>query len=348
MLKDYKGVCHIHTKYSDGNIKISEVINIAQDAGLDFVILSDHNTLLPKHDGWEGWHDNLLVIIGMEVSPRRTGHFLALNMRPLADNGYVDLRKYKYMTSKECIDDVIDNGGIAFVVHPFGKRKIKFNINLKAWNDWEQDSFRGIEIWSYLHDWIDDLKLSNFRHFCKYPNSQIKGPDPKLLFLWDKLGQKRKVVGISGLDAHIRKFPFVNRPIFTYKELFQTIRTHVLIEGVLAKSDEAIHSVYEAHKEGRCYVSFDLLADATGFKFVADSGDKVFYMGDEILNSENDIRFSIESPHPATIKLLRNGKIYSESDGKFLESSSAEKGVFRVEAYIENRPWVFTNPIYVR
>lgn len=55
MLKDYKGACHIHTEYSEGSIPVSEVIKSAQEAGLDFVILSDHNTFLPKQDGWEGW-----------------------------------------------------------------------------------------------------------------------------------------------------------------------------------------------------------------------------------------------------------------------------------------------------
>lgn len=44
MLKDYKGACHIHTEYSDGSIPVSDVIKSAQDAGLDFVILSDNNT----------------------------------------------------------------------------------------------------------------------------------------------------------------------------------------------------------------------------------------------------------------------------------------------------------------
>ncbi len=56
MLKDYKGACHIHTEYSGGIIPVSDVIKSAQEADLDFVILSDHNTFLPKHDGWEGWH----------------------------------------------------------------------------------------------------------------------------------------------------------------------------------------------------------------------------------------------------------------------------------------------------
>jgi hypothetical protein len=177
---------------------------------------------------------------------------------------------------------------------------------------------------------------------------QIKGPDPELLSLWDGLGQKRRVAGISGLDAHYRKIPIARRPVFTYEELFKTIRTHVLLDSELAKSDEAIQSVCDAHKEGRCYVSFDLLADATGFNFFADSGERTYYMGEEVFNIEKKIHFNIKSPHHATIKLLRNGKIYNESEGTSLESSSTEKGVYRVEAYMEGRPWVFTNPVYVR
>ena len=50
VFKDFKGACHIHTDYSDGNIPIHDVVTSAQDTDLDFIILSDHNTLLPKHD----------------------------------------------------------------------------------------------------------------------------------------------------------------------------------------------------------------------------------------------------------------------------------------------------------
>ena len=348
MLNDYKGACHIHTEYSDGRIKIPDLITSARDAGLDFAILSDHNTLLPKQDGWEGWHDDLLVIIGMEVTPKRSGHFLTFNKHPLDGNGNVTFKKYKRMALLDSLEDVTDNGGIAFIVHPLGKRKPTFFLNIESWNHWDYDSFTGIEIWSYLHDWIDDLKLSNLWHFCKHPNLQLKGPDPKLLSLWDQLGQKRRIVGISGLDAHLRKLQFSGRPIFTYEELFRTIRTHVLIDGELPESNEAIQSIYDAHKTGRCYVSFDLLADATGFTFTAYSENNIYYMGDEITDTKNEIHFNIKSPHPSLIKLLRNGKVYEERDGSLLESSSTERGVFRVEAYIDNKPWVFTNPIYVR
>ncbi|GAX62760.1 PHP family metal-dependent phosphoesterase [Candidatus Scalindua japonica] len=349
MLKDYKGACHIHTEYSDDtSIQIPDVITSAQAAGLDFVILSDHNTFLPKSDGWEGWHDNLLVVIGMEVSPIHDGHFLTLDSKPLADSKYIDIKNYINMPSVECIEEVLVSGGSVYPVHPLGKKKWSFVVNVEAWRNWEHTGFAGIEIWTYMHDWIDDLKLSNLWHFYKNPNLQIKGPDPELLSIWDKLGQERKVVGISGLDAHYREIPIIKKPLFTYEELFKTIRTHILVEHELSKSDDAVRLVCDAHKEGRCYVSFDLLVDATGFSFTAESGGNIYFMGDEVCDVQKELRFYIKSPHYANIKLLRNGKILKELEGDFLEFSSTEKGVYRVEAYIENRPWVFTNPIYIR
>ena len=350
MLIDYKGACHIHTDYSDGKISIPEVVTSAQDADLDFIILSDHNTLLPKQDGWEGWHGNLLVIIGVEASPRYSGHFLALNTQPLSGNrDAADFSRYEYMSSSDCLDDALDYGSTAYIVHPMGIKKRNLMINLGAWHDWERNGFAGIEIWSYLIDWLEDLTFSNFRHFCKEPNLQIKGPNPDLLSLWDRLGQQRKVVGISGLDAHIRKIPFARRPLFTYAELFQTIRTHVLIDGELLKSNEAIHAVCDAHKEGRCYISFDLLEDATGFTFGADTAGRSYQMGEEFFSSGEEVHYEATTPYPATIKLLKDGKICAERDGSFtLEFSSREKGVFRVEAYKDSKPWIFSNPIYAR
>ncbi|MCP5004565.1 MAG: CehA/McbA family metallohydrolase [Planctomycetes bacterium] len=348
MLVDYKGACHIHTDYSDGKISIPDVVNSAQDAGLDFVILSDHNTLLPKQDGWEGWHGDLLVIVGVEASPRYSGHFLALNTQPLHGNGDVDLSRYEYMSSRDCLDDAINYGSTAYIVHPMGMKKRNLMINLEGWHDWERNGFAGIEIWSYLHDWLEDIKISNFRHSCKNPNAQIKGPNPNLLSLWDRLGQQRKVAGISGLDAHIRKIPFAKKPLFTYTELFRTIRTHVLIDGEFSDSDEAIFSVCEAHKEGRCFISFDLLEDATGFTFEANTPERTYNMGEELFFSGEDIHFKVKTPSPATIRLLKDGKICMGVEGSALEFSSREKGVFRVEAYINNKPWIFSNPIYVR
>ena len=46
------GAIHVHTTYSDGSGTVPEVAAAAQEAGLAFVILSDHDTLKALEEGW--------------------------------------------------------------------------------------------------------------------------------------------------------------------------------------------------------------------------------------------------------------------------------------------------------
>jgi hypothetical protein len=64
------GVVHVHTTASDGGGDGQEVIAAAQAAGLDFVAISDHNNL--DLESLEGWHGELLVLVGTEVSTMAT------------------------------------------------------------------------------------------------------------------------------------------------------------------------------------------------------------------------------------------------------------------------------------
>ena len=113
--KEYRGAIHIHSDYSDGSGSVEEIIRDARDCKLDFIILSDHDTLEAKRAGWEGWHNDLLVAVGVEVSPYRRGHVLALNIN--------DIDGYKYMNEKEIVRRAHEQGAYVFVVHPQGKKK---------------------------------------------------------------------------------------------------------------------------------------------------------------------------------------------------------------------------------
>ena len=76
MSKSYveiQGVLHVHTTHSDGSGSVADVVEAAQKTGVDFVVLTDHNTMRAKHEGWEGWHGSTLLIVGEEVSTR-AGH----------------------------------------------------------------------------------------------------------------------------------------------------------------------------------------------------------------------------------------------------------------------------------
>lgn len=52
---EYTGAIHVHSIFSDGSGDINEITQYANESGLDFVILTDHNTLRALHEGYEGW-----------------------------------------------------------------------------------------------------------------------------------------------------------------------------------------------------------------------------------------------------------------------------------------------------
>ena len=58
-------------------------------------------------------------------------------------------------------------------------------------------------------------------------------------------------------------------------------------------------------------------------------------------------------PLPAYLRLLRHGDEVAKSEGKAeFEFTPKETGAYRLEAWLqldgERRPWIFSNPIYVK
>ena len=78
---EYVGAIHIHSTYSDGTGEIPDIARAASEVGLDFIMLSDHNSLKAKKDGWEGWRDDVMVLIGYEINDRDDrNHYLACGL----------------------------------------------------------------------------------------------------------------------------------------------------------------------------------------------------------------------------------------------------------------------------
>ncbi|WP_079049886.1 CehA/McbA family metallohydrolase [Streptomyces torulosus] len=77
----YRGDCHLHSWYSDGRRTPAEIAALARAAGLDFINSSEHNTQ-SAHAHWaEHAGDDLLILLGEEVTTRN-GHVVALGMDP--------------------------------------------------------------------------------------------------------------------------------------------------------------------------------------------------------------------------------------------------------------------------
>lgn len=349
-LNEYIGHIHLHSTYSDGVATIEEVVRIASQAGLDFIIPTEHNVLIT---GLDGWYGSTLLLMGEEVHDEQrdpqSSHYLALNIEE-------DVAPYA-QDPQAVINAVDAQGGFGFLAHPIEYDSPPFvsESNL-SWRNWQVSGYTGIELWNYMSEFKSRLpNKAAAILFCYFPRLAMMGPYPDTLARWDELLQERKTAAIGGSDAHGNTYRLgpLSRAVQPYDYLFRTINTHILSQeafnGQLAHDKRV---VYDALREGRCFVAYDLLGNPHGFRFAAKSSDATVIMGQEIALQQGEVSLEVHSPQRADIRLLRNGQIVARRSGKSLRWKTSEKGVYRVEAYrsflLRKRSWVFTNPIYVR
>lgn len=338
---EYCGVLHIHSKYSDGSGNKKGIIKAAKKAGLDYIVITDHNTT----QFVQGWNDGLLILVGSELGGYREGHYLAMGITETTK-----LAGYE-SGAKGYIDLVKDQGGIGFAAHPQGLNNTSFNLYLSPWTEWGSPDYTGLEVWSYMRDWADGVKQSNILYYYFYPEKIIKGPCPNILKRWDQLCQTRQVVGIGGADAHAHHlFPFNFLKFLSYERVFRGIRTHLFTQSPLGSDfNESKKLVYDALRMGHCFFAHDFLADSSGFGFKAIiDEEKELFMGDAA-QLKTEARLEAKSPKSSVLRLLCNGQLVTEAaETTELVWDTDKPGVYRVEAHYRNKPWVFTNPIYLR
>jgi hypothetical protein len=346
---EYTGNFHIHTTYSDGTGSVKEVAMAARESDLDFIALNDHAHQTPLHLEDEGYHKGILVLVGSEIGVR-FNHYLAYNIKKqVADRGF---------SPQEVIDAVNNQGGFGFIAHPFEKGMPYMENSIAyVWNDWSVAGHTGICIWNFSSRWKENVK--SFRHgifhliFKKYT---LKAPSRKTLATWDGLCLKRRVVAMGGSDAHASsvKIGFLSIKPLSYRCLLGTINTHVLtaepLQGDLTKDREL---VYNSLREGNCFVAHDGLFPAKGFRFcfIRDENREELEMGQEGRFSPGVL--TVKTPGEGLIRMINNGSLFEERYGSELHARINEKGVYRVEVFKKTcifglRPWIFSNPVYLR
>lgn len=345
---EYVGAIHIHSVYSDGSGEVKQIAEFASETALDFIILTDHNTLRALHEGFEGWYGKTLLLVGCEINDKENkNHYIAFGI-----NETFSTR----LPAKKYVRNVKDAGGIGFLAHPHEKRSSMKEHPAYPWTEWSSEDFTGIEIWNHMSEWMEGLTEQNKYNYFFHPLKSISAPPEDTLKVWDQLNLKRKVVGIGGIDAHAHKINvlgFVEMEVFPYKVLFKSIRTHVLVDdefivsGEKHEIDSAKMQIYNALKEGKCFVSNSYHGDAKGFSFYADDGHQIYQMGDSVSFKEKIQLHAVVPLDGAQLKLLRNGEVVSSSEGSALDFIVTEKGAYRVEVYLNQNAWIFSNHIRI-
>jgi hypothetical protein len=349
-LKDYAGVIHLHSAYSfDGRTPVTEIIGAANKCGVDFLLLTDHSTLRARDDGFEGWHNGTLLIVGEEIAPR-FNHYLAFQLK----ESVASAGDTPEMPPQTYIDRVRTKGGMGFIAHPDHEGAELFHVKHYPWNDWSVTGYTGLGIWDFMTDW--QSSLSGYLRAClsyAFPAFFLHGPSPRTLARWDLLTRERRVVGIGELDNHdtLKRFLGLNLSVFSYTRVFRLIRTHVLTTGPLSgNSRDDITTLFDTLRNGRVYIALDQYRSSSGFSLLLAEEGRFATMGDEFdLHRSADLRASI--PYRGRISIIRNGTLFHQATGKELTVKINEPGVYRVEVSLKvfgyYHPWIFSSPVYV-
>ncbi|HVS13671.1 MAG TPA: histidinol phosphatase [Thermoanaerobaculia bacterium] len=384
-LHDFRAIFHAHagdSAHTGGTLE--ELLAEAQRAAVSIVFLSDHHR--PPRDfmeSWRGVREGVLFVPGSEargllIHPERSVLGLmdaepeALRRAVVAGSGLAFL---SHVESRA--DDSLE--------HLTGMEI----YNRHADVDDDQDSMRLLAAWMTDPEGIVTLSGLLERYPAELLASQVHYPW-LYLERWDRETRRRRVVGVGANDCHhnqvfvvlrdgddavrlgtvvddfeeMRRVTSAERPgipelvagrrdrdeiarfdFDPYALSMHNVSTHVLAPAL----DEA--AVRAAVAAGRVYVAHDWMADATGFRFEAEtpSGERL-RLGDEAVTDSATLRAEVAVP--ARLRLLLDGAEVLAVDSRVLEHRADRPGVYRLEAWLELdgelRPWIYSNPIYLR
>jgi len=320
---DYRAALHVHAEDSTHTKGTrEEVLAAAKKANTRIILLSDHQG--PKPNTWNGLRDGVLFLAGAEE----------------ADKGLLRLPA----------SPADPEGELRFLSHPEERPNVALNgfVGMEICNR-HTDAKLDRTLEQYLQSIsADDAGSSRFLElFRKYPDEIFAaGTDyrPELFAIWDKAIAKRHFTGIAANDAHQNQV-FKGVTLDPYELSFRNLSTHILANE-LTESE-----VRRALREGHVYVAHDWLCDATGFAFAAQNNMGVFPMGDAAL-MWGTTRLIAFTPLTAQFRLIHQGNVIYQTNGTNLTFTAKKPGAYRVEAWLsvagEERPWIYSNPVYLQ
>jgi hypothetical protein len=378
--QDVRCLLHVHSAFShDSRGTIDEIVAAAKEAGVRVIMFSEHPASGYDYflDGHRGIRDGVLLIPGAE-----TGGFLAFprqriqNQKTDTPQAFANLVRSTgglvfLCHLEERMDLEISNlsGTEIYNTHADVKDETRFVASLRS----------PLALLS-LDRMVKQFPQEVFGALLDYPADYLKR--------YDELCQRAPHTGVAGNDSHhnqgyrIKMVPtgdiliedvlgtriaVLDRDLISplklllagkkagdvlfeldldpYVRSFRHVSTHLLLTEVTEDY------VRQALASGRAYVAFDWLADPTGFVYRADRGGESWPMGSEVTFASG-IYLRAEAPLEARFKLVRDGKVILEQTGPGIEHLVDSPGIYRVEAWLnvagEERPWILTNPIYVR
>jgi len=354
---DRAGVFHVHSAlggHSEG--RPEEIVRAAVANRLAFVVMTEHPAagVNPAEATLRGTHEGVLFLNGSELVARGGERLFVVPgfaaPAPAADT----------LALPELVARAKAEGRLALIAYPGLVR------------EWDFGGYDGIEVYNLYTNAqrinYARLLFDGLWSYASYPDlifaTFYERPDADLK-RWDEVNAAGalRASAVAGNDAHANVGFDLDWPgggklfgvrLDPYERSFRVVRQHVLLRKGETPSAE---SVLGALRVGRGYIAFDLFGDAAGFRFHAENAAGLKTMGEEISLAEGGaVRLRARAPVECRVIFFRDGQVFAEEAGVTQKEITVDRaGVYRVEVYLDQlgslldgKPWIISNPIYVR
>jgi hypothetical protein len=390
---DIRAVLHCHSGLShDSRGTVEQLIAAAKKNKVRAIFMTEHPTADRKWvtEGLRGEKEGVLFIPGAEVSagmnvwrddgtrwtPGMTVKEILERQQGTPGIGFIahseqrkddadwDLPPFAGMEIYNTHADAEDSDYAKLGAQFTGKNSLKAYLLVQTLKKYPRESFAAIfdEQTPVLKRWdsLNEKFLGTGRHVVG-----IAGNDSHQNVGVTITAEETELVVTDGLGKTVQRIDKAKVPALLFGDLkagtvvlthqfdpyessLGYVNTHLLAKEV---TEDAL---FDALLKGRAYVSFDWMADPSGFVFQAQQGNDHIPMGGDASLAAKPNLF-VQAREPAEIRLLRNGvEIKREEKADKLSFEPTEPGVYRAEAWFklpatgESRPWIYSNPIYVR
>ncbi len=337
MIYSYIGAVHVHSTCSDGTGDINYISKAAKKAGLDWIVITDHNCF----DIDEGFYNGVLVIKGEEIGYLNY-HYLALGIDKVI----------KETDPKTYVEQVRTKGGFGFAAHPDEEETRPNNNPPIRWVD-KSIIPDGIEIWNWFSQWADKLSdktLFGLIYAYLFKHRLISKPNEKTLKWWDELNnQTEKIVpAIVGVDAHALKIKKYIIPvtIFPYKDMFKTFSNIITVEEPLSDDFQtAKNQILKALQSGNNLMVNRKTCKILPKIYIKNLAKSISFEKSLILDEQTFLSVNINKF--AEIKIIKDGKVIADEYAKSLDFHITEQGKYRVEILVSGKGFAYSNPINI-
>jgi hypothetical protein len=328
-MRQVRGAWHVHSRASDGRGTEAEIAAAAAEAGLAFVILTDHNpaSLPPPR-----FESGVLVLSGAELSTP-VGHLAQLGAPAFPPGGPGEHPALRVQQA----------GGMTVLAHPVQQKR--------PWTDWDEAELgaAGLELYSADSMFRDaqraplSLLVPAVGAFLSRPAhafASVSLPQEETTARLLQLARTRPRVALCAHDAH---------GLPPYGDEFRAL-SMVLPAAFSMPADPqtAALAVRSTLERGEAYCAFTALGGADGFALKGLGPARTVQPGARI-------QVQLPQPAPTSLRVQVWGDAKLLEDGRSVEATGP--GAFQVEVWAEApglfsgtawRPWLVPSPVHVR